>query len=124
MLIRKGLSTFRVPEVILSKPLSRDSKTIVLELFHGQTLAFKDLALSVTAQLLKYFLAKRQQHLNIVVCTSGDTGPAAMIAAAGSVHMDVTVLYPIGRVTKIQELQMTAAAGSYQNLHLFASTVV
>ncbi|GAV00237.1 hypothetical protein RvY_11119 [Ramazzottius varieornatus] len=118
-LIHKALRTFQVPEVILKQQLSHDDKTIVLELFHGQTLAFKDLAMSCSAQLLQYFLARERHHLNIIVSTSGDTGAAAMVAAAGSPNMDVTVLYPIGRVTQIQELQMTTAAGRHANLHLF-----
>lgn len=77
--------------------------------------------MSCSAQLLQYFLAKERRHLNIIVATSGDTGAAAMAAAADSPNMDVTVLYPIGRVTQMQELQMTTAAGRHANLHLFGS---
>ncbi|XP_055350584.1 threonine synthase-like 2 isoform X2 [Paramacrobiotus metropolitanus] len=107
-------------DLVATKRLSDDCS--VLELFHGSTLAFKDLAMSCTARFLDYFLQKRQRHLNIIVSTSGDTGAAAIQAIRGSPHMDVFVMYPLGRVTEIQELQMTTMAATAENVHLFGLT--
>lgn len=76
--------------------------------------------MTVTARLLDYFLQKRGKRLNILVSTSGDTGAAAIEALRASANMDVFVMYPLGRVTEIQELQMTSAAASADNVHLYA----
>jgi len=89
----------------------------IAELFHGPTLAFKDLALSVVGQLYEYFLEKEQKHMTVLIGTSGDTGSAAINAVRGLKWVDVVVLLPTGRCTLIQELQMTTVLDD--NIHNF-----
>jgi threonine synthase len=79
----------------------------LLELFHGPTLAFKDVALQLVGRLFDDVLSRRQEHLTIVVATSGDTGSAAIDAVAGRANVDIVVLYPQGRVSDVQRRQMT-----------------
>lgn len=90
----------------------------IAELFHGPTLAFKDLALTIVGEFYNYFLKKRQEHRTILVGTSGDTGSSAIAAVKGSEMMDIIVLLPKGRCTEIQELQMTTV--QEKNVHVFA----
>ena len=71
-----------------------DDSLTVAELFHGPTMAFKDLALSVVGQMYSYFLEKRKKHMTIVVGTSGDTGSAAIEAVRGKPWLDIVVLLP------------------------------
>jgi len=89
----------------------------IAELFHGPTLAFKDLALGVVGQLYEYFLEKAEKHMTVLIGTSGDTGSAAINAVRGLKWVDVVVLLPKGRCTKIQELQMTTVLDD--NVHCF-----
>merc|ERR1719209_2423756 len=89
----------------------------IAELFHGPTLAFKDLALGVVGQLYEYFLEKAEKHMTVLIGTSGDTGSAAINAVRGLKWVDVVVLLPKGRCTKIQELQMTTVLD--ENVHCF-----
>merc|ERR1719320_2374119 len=79
--------------------------------------AFKDLALGVVGQLYEYFLEKAEKHMTVLIGTSGDTGSAAINAVRGLKWVDVVVLLPKGRCTKIQELQMTTVLDS--NVHCF-----
>ncbi len=79
----------------------------LLELFHGPTFAFKDIALQVVARLFDYELERRNDRAMIVAATSGDTGSAAMEAVAGRERLDIVVLYPQGRTSEIQRRQMT-----------------
>ena len=72
----------------------------------GPTLAFKDIGQQVVAQLLDHYLGRRGAHANVVVETSGDTGPAAIAGVAGCAHVSIHCLYPHGRVSDVQELQM------------------
>ncbi len=81
--------------------------TFVLELFHGPTLAFKDVAMQFLARLMDHILAKRGQRATIVGATSGDTGGAAIEAFRGSSRVDVIILYPDGRVSDVQRRMMT-----------------
>jgi threonine synthase len=76
--------------------------TFVLELFHGPTLAFKDVAMQLLARLMDHILVKRGQRATIVGATSGDTGGAAVEAFRGSERVDVMILYPQGRVSDVQ----------------------
>ncbi|MHC8510392.1 MAG: threonine synthase [Rhodospirillales bacterium] len=79
----------------------------VMELFHGPTLAFKDIAMQVLARLFDHVLAKRGERTAIVGATSGDTGAAAMAAFAHTARADVFILFPEGRVSDVQRRQMT-----------------
>ncbi|HEX5366455.1 MAG TPA: threonine synthase [Acidimicrobiales bacterium] len=79
----------------------------VVELFHGPTLAFKDVALQVVGRLLDHELSRRGRRATVVVATSGDTGSAAIAACVGRPMLDVVVLHPAGRVSDVQRRQMT-----------------
>ncbi len=84
-----------------------DERLWLLELFHGPTLAFKDLALQLVGRLFDAVLAKRQEHVTIVGATSGDTGSAAIEACRDRDAIDIFILYPHRRVSEIQRRQMT-----------------
>ncbi|RPF70836.1 threonine synthase [Aurantiacibacter spongiae] len=84
-----------------------DQRQWLLELFHGPTLAFKDVALQLLGQLFEHFVAKSDDHLTIVGATSGDTGSAAIDAVAGRERIDIVMLHPKGRVSDVQRRQMT-----------------
>ncbi|XP_062602967.1 threonine synthase-like 2 [Saccostrea cucullata] len=114
-LIDSAFSRFSVPEITPIKRLPDGLN--VMELFHGPTWAFKDLALSCVGQFLQYFLSKRKKHLNILVGTSGDTGSAAIEAVRGQQWVDIVVLLPRGRCSQIQELQMTTVLDD--NVHVY-----
>jgi threonine synthase len=81
--------------------------TWILELFHGPTLAFKDLAMQLLARLMDHVLAKRKVRATIVGATSGDTGGAAIEAFRSSKRADVVILFPDGRVSDVQRRMMT-----------------
>jgi len=84
-----------------------DEGNWLLELFHGPTLAFKDVALQLLGLLFEEFLARRDERLTIVGATSGDTGSAAIDAVAGRERIDIFMLHPKGRVSEVQRRQMT-----------------
>lgn len=89
-------------------PLVRlDENISVLELFHGNTLAFKDFGARFMAQLMSYFVQKSEKTLHILVATSGDTGSAVAHGFLGVPNITVTVLYPKGKVSLVQEKQFT-----------------
>ncbi|KAK8732759.1 hypothetical protein OTU49_006910 [Cherax quadricarinatus] len=115
--IKTSLTRFRVPEIVRIKHLP-DGLNVV-ELFHGPTLAFKDLGMSVVAGLLNYFLSKNGQHCTVLVATSGDTGSAAIESVRGHDCIDIIVLLPHGLCTPIQELQMTTVIED--NVHVFCA---
>lgn len=79
----------------------------ILELFHGPTLAFKDVALQLLGNLFEYLLSERQEKMNIIGATSGDTGSAAIYGVRGKANIRIFILHPHGKVSPIQELQMT-----------------
>ncbi len=92
--------------------------TFVLELFHGPTLAFKDVAMQLLARLMDHVLAKRDQRATIVGATSGDTGGAAIEAFRSSKRVDVVILFPDGRVSDVQRRMMTTP--TEKNVHAVA----
>jgi threonine synthase len=92
--------------------------TFVLELFHGPTLAFKDLAMQLVARLMDHVLRERAQRTTIAVATSGDTGGAAVEAFRGRSQVDLVVLYPEGRISEVQRRMMTTALDD--NVHALA----
>jgi threonine synthase len=107
---------FRHPAVA---PLTQlGTNTFALELFHGPTLAFKDLAMQLLARLMDHVLAARGERRTIVVATSGDTGGAAVEAFGGRHQVDVIVLFPQGRVSQVQRRMMTTANAA--NIHAIA----
>lgn len=90
----------------------------LMELFHGPTLAFKDIAMQVLGRMFSRALAKRGGHATVVVATSGDTGSAAIAALGGLANIDVFVIHPKDRVSEVQRRQMTTAP--YDNVHNIA----
>lgn len=90
--------------------------TFALELFHGPTLAFKDFGARFMAALQSYFMSKRQEQLTILVATSGDTGGAVASGFAGAENINVIILYPAGKVSTLQELQLTTQGNNVQAL--------
>jgi threonine synthase len=95
-----------------------DAQHWLLELFHGPTLAFKDVALQLLGRLFETFLARRDQRLTIVGATSGDTGSAAIQAVAGLERVEIFMLHPKGRVSDVQRRQMTTVRAP--NVHNLA----
>jgi threonine synthase len=90
----------------------------LLELFHGPTLAFKDIAMQLLARLFERFLSRRERAVTIVGATSGDTGAAAIEAFAGRARTTVVILHPHGRISDVQRRQMTTVAAA--NVHNLA----
>ena len=90
----------------------------MLELHQGPTLAFKDVAMRLIAQLYDHVLGLRGERMTILCATSGDTGGAAASAFAGSKHVDMVILHPLNRVSPTQRLFMTATGAD--NIHNFA----
>ncbi|MGI8567977.1 MAG: threonine synthase [Methylocella sp.] len=100
-------------------PLTQlDSNLFVLELFHGPTLAFKDLAMQLLAKLIDHVLKARGERATIIGATSGDTGAAAIEAFRGLAQVGVFILYPHGRVSDVQRRQMTTVDA--ENIHPIA----
>lgn len=115
-LVREAYATFRHEAVC---PLVQTGpNSFVLELFHGPTLAFKDVAMQLLARLMDHVLAERDQRATIVGATSGDTGGAAINAFAGRNRTDIFVLFPHGRVSPVQQRQMTTSTAA--NVHALA----
>ncbi|KAF9450787.1 tryptophan synthase beta subunit-like PLP-dependent enzyme [Macrolepiota fuliginosa MF-IS2] len=121
-LVQKSYKTFRHPDVT---PLVQlDNKRYILELFHGPTFAFKDVALQLLGNLFEFFLLRRnarkaagelEEKLTVVGATSGDTGSAAIYGLRGKANVSIFILHPKGRVSPIQEAQMTTVTDS--NVH-------
>lgn len=110
----EAYDTFRHPDVVPLVPLGDDG-TWLLELFHGPTLAFKDLALQLVGRLFDHVLAARGERLTIVGATSGDTGSAAIEACRDRASLDIVILHPAGRVSDVQRRQMTTVTSP--NVH-------
>ncbi len=95
-----------------------DERLWLLELFHGPTLAFKDLALQLVGLLFDAALARRREHVTIIGATSGDTGSAALDACRDRDAIDIFIFYPHGRVSEVQRRQMTTVESA--NAHAIA----
>jgi threonine synthase len=115
-MVREAYGTFRHPAVAPLVQLG--TNTFALELFHGPTLAFKDVAMQLLARLMDDALAARGERRTIVVATSGDTGGAAVEAFGGSRQIDLIVLFPRGRISDVQRRMMTTADAA--NVHAIA----
>jgi threonine synthase len=112
----EAYATFRHPAVA---PLVQTGpNSFILELFHGPTLAFKDVAMQLLARLMDHVLAERGQRATIVGATSGDTGGAAIEAFRGRAATDIFILFPHGRVSPVQQRQMTTVHDA--NVHAIA----
>ena len=103
-IINRSYTTFNAEGVT---PLVHKGGLHILELFHGPTLAFKDVALQFLGNLFEYLLAKNQSVLNILGATSGDTGSAAIYGVRGKERINIFILHPHQRVSAVQEKQMT-----------------
>ena len=88
-------------------PVVHQDGLYILELFHGPTLAFKDVALQFLGNLFEYLLAESGEHMNILGATSGDTGSAAIYGVRGKRNINIFILHPHKKVSAVQELQMT-----------------
>ncbi|MBA3533102.1 MAG: threonine synthase [Ardenticatenales bacterium] len=93
-------------------PIRQVADFLVLELFHGPTMAFKDIAARTLARLLNHFLTKRGEQALLLVATSGDTGGAIANGFAGQEAIRVVVLFPKGKVSELQEEQLTRVASN------------
>ncbi len=107
-IINEAYAGFSHPAVVPLKEMRPNEW--ILEIFHGPTFAFKDVALQVLGRLIDHVLKKRDERATIVVATSGDTGGAAIEAFRGCSHADVFVLHPHERVSEVQRRQMTTAS--------------
>ncbi|PLY15004.1 MAG: threonine synthase [Sedimenticola sp.] len=114
-LVVRSYSTFDHPEVT---PLVETGGRRILELFHGPTAAFKDVALQFLGNLFELLLERSGGHLNILGATSGDTGSAAIYGVRGQQRIDIFILHPYKRVSPIQERQMTTVLDA--NVHNIA----
>ncbi|MEM8811506.1 MAG: threonine synthase [Pseudomonadota bacterium] len=112
-MIDAAYGTFRHPAV--APVVQVDNGHFLLELFHGPTLAFKDVAMQLLARLMDYVLAERNRRATIIGATSGDTGGAAIDAFKSCDRIDIFILFPTGRVSPVQQRQMTTIASD--NVH-------
>ncbi len=103
-LVTRSYSTFSHPEIT---PLVKKGNFFILELFHGPTLAFKDVALQFLGNVFEFILEETGSKMNIIGATSGDTGSAAIYGVRGKERINIFILHPHKRVSPIQELQMT-----------------
>lgn len=116
-LVERSYATFDTPEVVPVKPMGT-SGLYVAELYHGPTLAFKDVALQFLGNLFQAILRKRGGKLNILGATSGDTGSAAIHGVRGKDGIQIFIMYPEGRVSPLQERQMATVEDP--NVHCLA----
>src|SRR5258705_7949064 len=103
----EAYATFRHPAVLPLRQIGPHQ--FLLELFHGPTLAFKDVAMQLISRLMDHVLAQRASRTTIVVGSSGDTGGAAVDAFAGLDNVDLIVLFPHGRISDVQRRVMTTS---------------
>jgi threonine synthase len=103
-MVDRAYSSFTHPDIT---PVVHQDGLYILELFHGPTLAFKDVALQFLGNLFEYLLAESGAHMNILGATSGDTGSAAIYGVRGKKNINIFILHPHKKVSPVQELQMT-----------------
>jgi threonine synthase len=104
-LCREAYATFRHPAVVPLVQLA--DHHFVQELFHGPTLAFKDVALQLVGRLFDHVLGQHGRRVTIVGATSGDTGSAAIDGVKACANVDIVILFPLGRTSEVQRRQMT-----------------
>ncbi len=122
-LVQKSYATFRHEDVTPVNTIDEANGLYLLELFHGPTYAFKDVALQFVGNLFEFFLSRKNEGkpeeekdiLTVVGATSGDTGSAAIYGLRGKKDVSVFILYPTGRISPIQELQMATVLD--ENVH-------
>ncbi|KAF2435259.1 tryptophan synthase beta subunit-like PLP-dependent enzyme [Tothia fuscella] len=122
-IIKESYSTFRAPEITPTITLDSKRNIHLLELFHGPTFAFKDVALQFLGNLFEFFLVRRnkglegrkREHLTVIGATSGDTGSAAIYGLRGKKDVSVFIMFPQGKVSPVQEAQMTTVLDA--NVH-------
>lgn len=127
-IIASSYSTFRTPSVTPTITLDSTRQIHLLELFHGPTFAFKDVGLQFVGNLFEYFLVRRnkeradddktREHLTVIGATSGDTGSAAIYGLRGKEDISVFIMFPRGKVSPVQEAQMTTVQDA--NVHCLA----
>ena len=115
-MIDEAYATFRHPAI--APIVQTGPNAFIMELFHGSTLAFKDVAMQLLGRLMEYVLTQRNERATIVGATSGDTGGAAIDAFAGRDRTDIFILFPHGKVSPVQQRQMTTSTAS--NVHALA----
>ncbi len=103
-IINRSYASFDTDQVV---PIVHQGPLHIMELFHGPTLAFKDIALQFLGNVFEYLLEKQNSIMNILGATSGDTGSAAIYGVRGKARINIFILHPHGRVSKVQEKQMT-----------------
>jgi len=115
-MIDEAYATFRHPAI--APIVQTGPNAFIMELFHGSTLAFKDVAMQLLGRLMDYVLTQRNERATIVGATSGDTGGAAIDAFAGRDRTDIFILFPHDKVSPVQQRQMTTSTAS--NVHAVA----
>jgi threonine synthase len=115
-MIDEAYGTFRHPAI--APIVQTGPNAFIMELFHGSTLAFKDVAMQLLGRLMDHVLTERNERATIVGATSGDTGGAAIDAFAGRDRTDIFILFPHGKVSPVQQRQMTTSTAS--NVHALA----
>ena len=114
--VEEAYGSFHHPAVAPLRQIAPNS--FILELFHGPTLAFKDIAMQVVARLMNRALMRKGAHATVIGATSGDTGAAAIEAFRGLEAIDIFILHPKGRISDVQRRQMTTA--TEDNVHNIA----
>jgi len=124
-IIARSYSTFRDQNIAPTITLDEAKQLYLLELFHGPTFAFKDVALQFLGNLFEYFLVRKnkdkgenskdREHLTVIGATSGDTGSAAIYGLRGKKDVSVFIMFPKGKVSPVQEAQMTTVLDA--NVH-------